>query len=373
MRHLACWTALKGFQCAAVGHSGRQMRGWRRYLSIGLAVSGLVSAGSALGQTTVAFPVHTNVTVPPMIRSEGHEETPSAGDLFTGPYGGFEFSGYSAGVVTANGVLGYNGLLSNNVLIGGHVSAGVQFPTNRTELWAGLNAGPVIKDRIWFFGTAEAGMINNIAVYGGGAGVQYLLFPGLALAGRGIVRGPFGGPPTEFGVTGGFNWYPGQVTTPTDLSPIGTHTDWYPVPSFRLGVEVLYAPTAGVVTPAVSGMALFPVGNGINVGVRASGGVQIPTGKPEIMGGGQVGIDIGPIFHGMGYVFAEGGFVGNTAVNSVGFGGLFDVTPEVSIGPEVFVRGPFGTFTEGGVRIGGYFKFDEAFREKHQRSPGVRP
>ncbi len=278
--------------------------------------------------------------------------------FYDGPYVGFGAGGFSAGVLTFDGRFGNNWTTPIGhfgVVFGAEASLGLQVPSNTFALWGNFKVGEPLANNVLLYGTAGLGIIGGTPVYDLGGGLTVPLSQGLSLDLRGLTRGLIGAAPKEVGFNIGLDW------KLKDLGLGGFNPVGHPADKFGFGAageegpQLLAGASLGVVStgaviPGVSAQYWLPVQNGIDFGLRGNAGLQLPTGRPELWGGLQVGTEIvdGKYIYG----FADLGVISSTPVNSIGGGALLDLPyPGFKLGGEVFGRGALGTISEAGARF----------------------
>lgn len=280
-------------------------------------------------------------------------------EVYNGPYVGWEFGGFSSGVVAMSGVAGYtwSGLAATNLIFGVEGTLGLQLPTNSFEVWGWGRTGIPLNTNMWAYGTGGLGIVGGTLAYGVGGGTQLALGNGIALDLKAVARAPAGSLPTEVGVLAGLDFSIGSAPANTIGGAVRAPSvdGLFDAPKLEGGGSLGVVPSTGAIVPGGSMQLLFPSGNGIDVGLRGSVGVQVPSGVAELFGGGQIGYTPSDKY-GF-YAFSDLGVIGATPANAFGVGASFQLGPQWSVKPELFGRGAVGSITEGGVKVGMYYDF----------------
>lgn len=307
----------------------------------GFVVSGIVAVVMATGTPAAA-------------QALLYESTPiSSADVFDGVYYGGQAGGATSGEFVVGGILGYNfaSLFDSNVIFGVQGTLGLRMPAHTVEVWAKAKLGAAVGDNLWAYGIGGVGY----AAYGGyqlGGGVEWAAYPDLWLSAELVGRGEFGSAPADYALYLNASRPFFSKTNPYDPSSeyLGDET----TPRLMWGFTVSTLTSFSKAIGGPEGRLLFPLGNGVTAGPRASFNVAVPGGSPEIFGGGQLGYDVADNINV--YAFADVGRAAPDYMNAVGVGATYGLDWHWHVLGEAFTRGPIGTLTETGAKVGIFYR-----------------
>ncbi|MEO7222634.1 MAG: Plug domain-containing protein [Devosia sp.] len=235
-------------------------------------------------------------------------------------------------------------------------SAALFQPGSVEELWVGSRLGFTLDDisKIEIVGSGSVGLIGGTPSYRFGVGGELPVLPGTDLYLEATSAGHFGFSPTDIGIRGGLHFYPGRFDDydDDDFEP-PRRVSLRNIVEGYLGGSVTAVPDASLAIPSIDAGLRYNLGNGFDVGIRASVGTQIPGGTYEIWTGGELGVEISSLLRG--YGFGEFGSIGGFTANRIGVGLEYRVDPSISLVGELSGRGAPGDFSEFGVKIGGRY------------------
>jgi hypothetical protein len=272
---------------------------------------------------------------------------------------GFDLSTFNAGTIVPGISAGIraNGLGNGQFSIGVDGGFGLRQPGNVTELSVVSRLGfrPTDLSTVEVLTGGGVGAISGSPFYQFNAGAEFGLSPVAGILVEGVVRGPFGVTPTDFGVHTSVRLYPGRFGSNYDYDTGGVFESGYITHPGTVwaGPSVTVIPSASAVIPAIDAGFNYKVADKFDLGLRGSLGMQFPAGTYEASAGGEVGYELTPALRGL--LFGEVGTIGGFIFNRVGVGAEFKATPTFSLVGELSGRGAPGTLTEGGFKFGGRY------------------